>query len=158
MANINFNYNKAITNATEIDNIANDLENLMKNNLDTVTSDLDNIWQGEAASLIKTQFSSKREEIMSTVASLRQTSSDIRRAAAIIRKAEEDALAKEEAMRHIIQQPVSQLDTNKTTGAMYKGVDAKQAVNGLKSVNKAPEVNPLFGSISDIFAKFFDKK
>lgn len=90
-ASIRFNYNKAIQQAKRLEELANQLNNLAKDNVASTLSDLSRNWNGDSASQFLSKGHKAQNDIVKTAKQLSETAAAIRRAAKRMRDAEERA-------------------------------------------------------------------
>ena len=88
---IDFNYSKAIRQATDVQNAADDLQGLCKKVLRESIETLPSVWSGDAAFLYLNHLRSLEHELNLESKRLLDIAESIRRTAKIIRDAEEDA-------------------------------------------------------------------
>lgn len=88
---IQFNYNRAIAQARELDSLANQLENLAKRDVNDTLSAVSHSWSGDSARAFISKGHKAREDMMASARQLRNVASGIRKAAKNVRDAEERA-------------------------------------------------------------------
>lgn len=89
---INFNYNKAISDANQLNELSKELELLCKTKIDTVINNLDSSWKGESASLMIGKCIDEKEKILNYAVELKRLASNLRSSANEIKRAEEEAI------------------------------------------------------------------
>jgi len=88
---IEFDYNRAMKQATEIDGVADDIDRLIRNNLQNTQAALSTAWTGEAATLYLQNLRQFGEDAAAEARKLRDIASRIRKTAKVIEQAEQDA-------------------------------------------------------------------
>jgi WXG100 family type VII secretion target len=101
MAIMNFNYERALRQAGQMDEAANEMENLANQKLRGAADHIAAVWQGAAATDYLRYCERIRNDIRVKADSLKETAERIRKAARILKEAEERAL--EEQRRRAIQ-------------------------------------------------------
>lgn len=91
-AQINFNYRQAISQASNLENIAARLDNVSKRDLERSVRNLANGWKGANAASFINKEETLQSKITGTARSVRDVASDIRRVAKMIYDAEMAAL------------------------------------------------------------------
>lgn len=91
-ATIQLNYRRAINQANKLENLADELRRIAKNNLDSTISDLSNNWKGESASAFLQKAQKAYEDILKNADQLDKTASVIKRSAENVRNSELRAL------------------------------------------------------------------
>lgn len=88
---IQFNYNKAISKAKELDNLASQLESLAKRDVDDTLMAVSRSWNGESSDLFVGKGRKAQGDIRSSAKQLRNLAEGIRIVARNVRNAEERA-------------------------------------------------------------------
>lgn len=89
---IEFDFRLARQKANELDEIAENLQNLSSNRFNNTMQNLSVAWKGESASLYLNKGQTLQEDIITTSKNLRQVASTIRAVARRIYEAEMEAL------------------------------------------------------------------
>ena len=89
---IEFDFRLAKQKANELDEIAENLQNLSNNKFNNTMQNLSASWKGESASLYLSKGQMLQEDIINTSKNLRQVASTIRTVAKRIYEAEMEAL------------------------------------------------------------------
>jgi WXG100 family type VII secretion target len=95
MAIMNFNYDQAMRQATQIDDAACEMENLSNQTLRGAMDHIGAAWQGGAATEYLRQCDRARDDIRVKASALKETAERLRKAARILKEAEERALEKQ---------------------------------------------------------------
>lgn len=90
-ATIQFNYQKAVSQANQLDDLANDLRNIANRNVDGALDQVAANWKGESASLFVQKGNKAKNDLLSSARQLSNTASAIRKAAENVRRAELEA-------------------------------------------------------------------
>lgn len=85
---INFNYNKALSQANKLEALASELRNLAGNDVQETLNNLSNQWSGDSASMYIRKGVALQEDIIQTAKRLSDTAAAIRTAAKRVRFAE----------------------------------------------------------------------
>jgi WXG100 family type VII secretion target len=93
VAKIEFNYNKAIKQATQIDDIARDMQRLSDSDMRETLDSISTVWKGEASRQFIGSCAEIQEDIQTRAKELREISRRIREVARTIKEAEEQAQA-----------------------------------------------------------------
>lgn len=88
---IQFNYNKAVSQAKELENLAQQLENLARRDMDDTLTAVSRGWNGESSDLFAAKGRKAQSDMRESAKQLRNLASGIRKAAENVRKAEERA-------------------------------------------------------------------
>jgi uncharacterized protein YukE len=91
MAILNFNYNQAINQARQIDNVATDMLSAANRQLQTTIESIGACWQGEASRQFIGYCTTTQTDIRAEAKKLQDLANRIREVARIIREAEERA-------------------------------------------------------------------
>jgi uncharacterized protein YukE len=97
MAIINFNYQRAMTQANQIETIANQMSNLTDRQFQTTLDSIGVCWRGDASQQFIGYCSQTQTDIRSQAKRLRELAARIRQVAKIIKEAEERAKAAQRA-------------------------------------------------------------
>jgi len=92
MAILNFNYNQAIDQARQIDNVANDMLNAANRQLQATLDSIGVCWQGDASRQFIGYCTTTQTYIRAESKKLQDLANRIREVAKIIREAEERAI------------------------------------------------------------------
>lgn len=88
---IRFNYNKAISKARELDELAQRLENLAKRDMNDTLTAVSQGWKGDNSDLFAAKGRKARDDMIECAKQLRRLAAAIRTAAEKVRAAEERA-------------------------------------------------------------------
>jgi WXG100 family type VII secretion target len=88
---IDFNYSQAISQANQIDTIADDMQSLANSQLQNALETLGGVWKGEASQLFVTYCNGTKGDILTQAQNLHNLASKIRSVAAILKNAEQAA-------------------------------------------------------------------
>lgn len=91
MAIMDFNYNKAISQANQIDNIATDMLNIANKQMQTTIDSIGICWRGDASRQFITYCDSTQSDVRTQAKKLQELARRIREVARIIKAAEERA-------------------------------------------------------------------
>lgn len=89
---IQFDYNHAISQAKELERLADRIESNVVKKMDGVADDLNAAWKGESAGNYIRKEQQLRDQIKQTARELRDTAADIRRVAKRLYNAEMEAI------------------------------------------------------------------
>jgi len=89
MAIMNFNYNQAISQASQIDAVANDMLNVANKQLQTTLDSIGACWRGDASGQFISYCTTTQADIRTQAKKLQDLARRIREVARIIREAEE---------------------------------------------------------------------
>lgn len=90
---IEVNFQAAMASADELDGIANDLENALRNGYAESMAQLSRNWTGANAEFYQTKSGKLTEEIQDSASRIRTAAREVRRTARLIHQAELAALA-----------------------------------------------------------------
>jgi uncharacterized protein YukE len=88
---LNFNYNNAIRQASQIESVAGELRGLANNRLSGALGSVNAAWDGEASKLFLNHGEETKRRILMRSEELAEIARRIRRAASVIRETEERA-------------------------------------------------------------------
>ena len=91
MAILNFNYNRAINQARQIETIASDMKNTADKDMQTAIDSIGACWQGEASRQFIGYCSGVQADIIKQANDLKNIAVSLRSAAKIIKEAEDKA-------------------------------------------------------------------
>ncbi len=91
-AEINFDYQRAINQAEDLDNAAADLKRTAQNSLEDVRSDLYRAWRSDSADSYRKKLAKVKEDMLTTAKNLNRAADTIRDIAREVRDAELNAL------------------------------------------------------------------
>lgn len=91
MAIMDFNYNKAISQANQIDNIATDMLNIANKQMQTTIDSIGICWRGDASRQFINYCDSTQGDVRAQAKKLQELARRIREVARIIKAAEERA-------------------------------------------------------------------
>jgi uncharacterized protein YukE len=91
MAIMNFNYDQAMRQANQIEEIARDMESLANQRIRGAMDHIGAIWKGEAASRYLSHCDQTRNDIQAKASGLKETATRIRNTAKILKEAEDRA-------------------------------------------------------------------
>jgi WXG100 family type VII secretion target len=92
-----FDYNQTVTQAKQLDEIANDMQNQCCKKMGEIYENIDAAWSGQAATTYKKYVSGVRDDLLKKVKYLRDTAEFLRSAAKKMQAA--DAAAKQAAQK-----------------------------------------------------------
>lgn len=87
----NFNYDKAIHQAEQLESIADEICNLANNRMGDIISSVRASWSGETSSIFRLHCEVTKNRILAKAQEVTQTAARIRSVAKILRDAEENA-------------------------------------------------------------------
>ena len=90
---LDFDYARALRHAQQVENIAEEMTHMVNSDLSQVFNAIESAWVGEASVMFQSHLSKTKQEIQSEAQDLRDAAKRIRRIAAILKQAEEDAEA-----------------------------------------------------------------
>jgi uncharacterized protein YukE len=93
MAILNFDYPKALRQASEIENVANSMRSLAHNGLENAYEAIANVWKGDSANVYLNHCRETKQLIINRAGALDALATRIRKTARIIEDAEQKALA-----------------------------------------------------------------
>ena len=85
---IRMNYQKAISQANRLEDLARQLRNLAQHNLDGTLTNINRAWSGEAANVFLSKGVKAKDDMIRTANSIDNTARAIRRAAEVVRAAD----------------------------------------------------------------------
>lgn len=91
-ATIQFNYNRAISQARKLEQLADELKSLANSNLESTISNLSSNWNGESATAFIAKAQKAKDDMLNNATQLYNTASVVRKSAKNIRDAELQAL------------------------------------------------------------------
>ena len=91
LAEIYFNYDKAISQANQLDNVAKKLKNAANNNMETILNDVSRAWKSDSAPQYVKKGQKVGNDMNTSAKNLNQIASTIRSIAKTVRDAELEA-------------------------------------------------------------------
>lgn len=91
-ATIQFNYNRAISQAKKLEQLADELKSLANSNLESTISNLSSNWKGESATSFIAKAQKAKDDMLNNATQLYNTASVVRESAKNIRDAELQAI------------------------------------------------------------------
>lgn len=91
MASIHFDYRKAISQASDLDDISDDLKYTVVKQLEEIEAGLKRSWEGEASGIFIKKCRELMDKLLLESRSVAETARALREAARILKEAEEEA-------------------------------------------------------------------
>lgn len=90
-ATIQLNYQKAIRQANQLEDLANDLRNIANRNVDDALDQVAANWKGDSANMFLQKGNKAKNDLIASAKQLSNTAKAIRKAAENVRRAELEA-------------------------------------------------------------------
>lgn len=87
-ATINFNYRKAISQANQLEDLADDLKRIANRDVDGALDQVAGSWKGDSSQLFLQKGEKAKSDLIRSANQLRNTANAIRKAAENVRRAE----------------------------------------------------------------------
>lgn len=88
---IQFNYRRAISQANQLDDLADELKRLATRNVDSALDNVAASWKGDTSNMFLQKGNKAKEDLIKSARQLSNTAAAIRRAAENVRRAELEA-------------------------------------------------------------------
>ncbi len=90
-ATIQFNYRKAVSQANQLENLADELRNLATRNVDAALDQVAANWKGDSSNLFLQKGNKSKDDLIKAAKQLSNTANAIKRAAENVRRSELEA-------------------------------------------------------------------